>query len=81
MRITLLCAMLLFIVPCTKAVAQQKQTQYQVTKLCKDSLIVKDGMRLDTMGVIDAVRINQSYPKLEQEERNRVIFKEMRKPE
>ena len=70
--------MLLCIAPSLKVAAQSK-TEYKVTRICSDSLIVTEGMRSDTMAVKDALRINESYPMQKQVDRNMIIFKEMRK--
>lgn len=70
--------MLLFTVLSTNLAAQEK-TLYSVRKLCPDTVIVTEAMRSDTMHVEDALKVNSSFPKGKELERNRVIFREMKK--
>lgn len=70
--------MLLFIALSGKVAAQTK-TSYSVKRLCADSLIVREGFKVDTLRIEDAVNRNLSYPIDEQLQRNKLIFVELKK--
>lgn len=68
-----LCAMLSFTALNTKAVAQTYR------KLSKDSVIVTEAWKTDTMRIEDVLLINDSYPLDKRVKRNTELFREMRK--
>lgn len=68
--------MLFFIGSSTKLVAQ-KQTDYEVQRYSKDSVIVIESERVDTLFIEDAVEENESLPLEERFNRNAIIFKEL----
>lgn len=72
--------MLSFIALSTSLAAQTK-TDYTVKKLCSDTVIVTEAFRSDTLHVEDALRINSSYPMEKELERNKLIFRELKKGE
>ena len=69
--------MLLFIASSTNIAAQKKPIEYSVEKYSRDSIIVFEDERVDTLYIEDAVELNESYPIDERFNRNAVIFKEV----